>query len=47
MKQKAEANYNHVIVVNFLALKRDQISLYDRLILNLPFDRKCGINHVM
>ncbi|WP_297322892.1 DUF4942 domain-containing protein [uncultured Bartonella sp.] len=46
-KLKAEGIYNRVIASDFLALKPDQTNLYDRVVMNPPFDRERDIDHVM
>ncbi|MGV8950102.1 MAG: DUF4942 domain-containing protein [Cypionkella sp.] len=42
-----EGIYRRVLTHDFLALKPDQTGLYDRVIMNPPFDRERDIDHVM
>lgn len=44
---KAEGVYRRVINADFLALKPDPANLYDRIVMNPPFDRERDIDHVM
>lgn len=44
---KASDIYGRVICADFLALKPQAVDLYDRIIMNPPFDRERDIDHVM
>lgn len=44
---KASGIYRNVTQCDFLALKPDQENLYDRVVMNPPFDRERDIDHVM
>jgi hypothetical protein len=44
---EAEGIYNRVICQDFLSLRPDPTNLYDRVVMNPPFDRERDIDHVM
>lgn len=46
-KLEAEGIYRNVRCCDFLALKPDPAKLYDRVVMNPPFDRERDIDHVM
>ncbi len=44
---EAEKRYGRVWTVDFLALSSETTGLYDRIVMNPPFDRERDIDHVM
>lgn len=44
---EAQGIYNRVTCADFLTVRPDQTRLYDRVIMNPPFDRERDIDHVM
>ena len=44
---KTEGLYRQVINVDFLVLQPDPNNLYDRIVMNPPFDRERDVDHVM
>ncbi len=44
---EAEGIYNRVYIMDFLQLSPETTGLYDKIVMNPPFDRERDIDHVM